>query len=151
VLALLGLLAGLAVPALSGLGASRQALAATRVRAALVHARALAVHGGARSWVVFERPSDHVRVLIEDRSRPGRANRRPVLDPLSRGPLVVALRELDSGIAALSFEAGDEIGFDPMGVPLASTGSAFSLDATVALVGGATVRVTRNTGRVGLE
>jgi prepilin-type N-terminal cleavage/methylation domain-containing protein len=151
VVLVLSVLAGMAVPSLQGLAGSREAVAATRVHGALVHAQRLAMSTGLHAWVVFDHANERVTVLVEDPDQRGRAKRRSALDPLTRAPLELALRDMGSAIERLELGSGDEVEFDTLGAPRDASGAPLTADGTIVLRGGATVRVTRNTGRAAIE
>lgn len=151
ILAVIGLLAGAALPSLSGLSDARGNVAASRVRSALVFAQEWAMASTVSTWVAFDAADETAAVYVEDAANPGKANRVALTDPLSRTAMVVRLGDAGQGIDAVDFGATNEVQFDASGSPFDAGGTPLATDGTVTMAGGAVVRVTRNTGLVTID
>jgi Tfp pilus assembly protein FimT len=151
VLVVLAVLAGMAVPALGWLVSAGENVAATRVRTTLVYSQEWALSTGDRTWVEFDTTNEVVSVYAEDPANRGRANRRPLTDPLSRAPMTVPLGAQGVGIAAVDMGGTNEVEFDAEGRPRDASGALLTADGTVTLTGSGTIRVTRNTGLITVD
>jgi len=146
-----GILSGIAATSLSGLSTSRQDVAVTRLRSALIHAQLWAQGSGKPTWMVFDAANDRATLFREDPNQPGKANRMAMLDPLTRAPMVLQLGLDGAGITSVSFGATNEVHFDALGLPHDANGTPLTADGLVGITGGNTVRVTRNTGLVSVD
>jgi Tfp pilus assembly protein FimT len=151
ILVVLALLAGLAVPSLSGLSASRADVALTRIRNVLIFAEEWTLATGNDTWVSFDVTNELVSAFVEDPANPGKAGRLTLADPLTRSALSLQLGADGIGLESADFGGTSEVQFDPSGVPCNSSGAVLSADGTVSITGGATVRVTRQTGLVTID
>ena len=145
------ILSVVSVVSFSGLRSSRQDVAATRVRAALIYAQQWAVGSGNDTWVLFDSAKDQVSVFVEHPKMPGRADRLQMSDPLTRGPMTIQLGLDGAGIESVDIGATSEVQFDSLGVPHNAKGAALATDGTVGLTGQLTVRITKNTGLITVE
>jgi type II secretory pathway pseudopilin PulG len=150
-LVLLSILSGAAVTSLSGLTSSRQNVAATRIRTALVYAQEWARGSNNDTWVVFDTSSDLVSVFVEDPSNPGKANRLALADPLTRSALTIQLGLDGADIISADLGSTAELQFDSLGIPYDAKGSILTADGTVGVTGGLTIRITKNTGLITID
>ncbi|MGB0951609.1 MAG: pilus assembly FimT family protein [Planctomycetota bacterium] len=150
-LTVIGILSGVAVASLNGLTSSQQDVAAARVRSAVIHAQLWAISTGDSTWVQFDAGSDLVRLYCEDEGNPGKANRVAMLDPLTRSAMEIHLGNDSSGITSVDFDTTAEVQFDAQGLPYDADGALLTSDGVVGFTGGATLRVTRNTGYIKLD
>ena len=150
-MSILAVLSGIAVASLDGFSSSQQEVAVTRVRSAVVHAQLWAISTGASTWVAFDPAAELVTVYREDPDSPGKANRLPMMDPLTHGDMRVQLGSDNSGITAAAFGATTEIHFDGEGRPHDANGTLLANDGTVTFNGGITLRVVRNTGLIKVD
>jgi prepilin-type N-terminal cleavage/methylation domain-containing protein len=151
VLVLTSVLAGVSVTSLNGLGSSRQNVAATRVRTAMVYAHEWAMDSGNDTWVAFDTTNDLVSVFVEDPGNPGKAGRLAMTDPLTHSPMTIQLGADGAGVDSADLGGTDEVHFDTLGIPRDSAGTILAADGTVGITGGITLRVTKNTGLVTVD
>ena len=151
VLVVVAILAGMAVTSLSALTTSRQNVAATRIRTALIYAQEWAMGTNNDTWVAFDVAGDLVSVFVEDPSNPGKANRLTMTDPLTRSAMSLQLGANGVGIESAGLGGTSEVQFDPSGIPYDANGAILTADGTVGVTGGRTVRVTKNTGLVTVD
>lgn len=151
ILGLVALLAGMAVPSMTGLGGARQDVAASRVRTVLVYAQERAIGASTDTWVAFDKVADKVSAFVEDAANPGKANRLALTDPLTRKALVLDLSTSGVNLATALFNGTSEVQFDELGTPHDASGTPLTSDGRVNLSGGRTVRVTRNTGLITID
>lgn len=145
------ILSVVSVTSLSGLTTSRQNVAATQVRTALIYAQQWAIGSGNDTWVLFDAATDLVSVFVEDPANPGKANRLEMPDPLTRQPMTLQLGVDGAGIESVSIGSTSEVQFDALGVPYDANASLLTADGTVGVTGGLTVRITRNTGLITID
>ncbi|MFT5052293.1 MAG: prepilin-type N-terminal cleavage/methylation domain-containing protein [Chlamydiales bacterium] len=145
------ILSGASVLSLSGLAATQQNVAASRVRTAMIFAQEWAMGSSNDTWVSFDLGADLVSVFVDDPSNPGKAGRLAMIDPLTRGAMTVQLGGAGVGLEAASFGSTTEVQFDADGAPFDADGSTLSADGTVSVTGGIVLRVTRNTGLVTVD
>lgn len=151
VVAVVGVMAAVAGPTLTRLGAARREFLATRVRNVLIYAQETAMTSDVDTWVVFDVDGGSVSAFVEDPDNPGRAGRLALVDPLTRDDLVLDLGDAGSSLTAADFASGDEVQFDQDGAPRGLDGSLLTSDGTVEVGGATTLRVTRNTGLVTVD
>lgn len=151
VVTIVGVLASATVISLRGLDATRQNLAAVRIRSALVYAQETAMSSDADTWVVFDESTEQVSVFVEDPANPGSANRLALADPLTRKAMTLSLSDSGAGIESADFGGTLEVQFDQSGLPYDEHGDALTDDGTVTVTGGGVVRVTRNTGLISVD
>lgn len=152
VVAVAGVLAVVAAPSLANLGAAREDLAASRVRALLAFAQETAMASNTDTWVAFDTSAETATAWVEDAANPGKANRVALLDPLTRAQLVVTLGQAGHpGLSSADFGSTTEVQFDQDGVPYGAAGVALTADGTAQLDGGTTIRVRKTTGLVTVD
>ena len=147
---IVAIVSAVAVPSLSLAGATRRDAAAAKVFRDLHFARQRAAARGVRTWVVFGVPNQTLTLFDEHPGNPGRVNRTVADDPgggrwsvrLDRGPY------LGAGFQTVDINGGNEVGFDYLGRPLDINEHPLVGDATVEMIGGATVRIMAETGHV---
>jgi type II secretory pathway pseudopilin PulG len=151
VMVVIGILSGLAVTSLNGLTTAGQNVAAIRIRTALTHAQLWAMSSGNRTWVAFDVPNEKVSVFVEDPLQPGKANRLPMTDPLTRSSLIVQLGTDSGGLVSALIGSTTEVEFDDSGIPYNANGVALTADGTIGVSGGLTLRITKNTGLITID
>lgn len=151
VIVVLAVISAVVVPALTNLGATRQAEAASRLVRDLQLARQRSVAHAVRTWVVIDGAAQQYALYVEDAAAPGRAGRVPMIDDATGRPLVVRLGRGEwrgAEIDGVSAGGGSEVGFDARGRPIAADERPLSDDATITISGGHIVRITARTGVV---
>ncbi len=103
------------------------------------------------TWVAFDVATDLVSVFVEDPNNPGKANRLPMTDPLTRSAMSLQLGADGAGIESADLGGTTEVQFDSLGIPYDTNAVPLSADGTIGVTGGGTVRVTRNTGLVTVD
>jgi prepilin-type N-terminal cleavage/methylation domain-containing protein len=151
VMIVIGILSGLAMTSLNGLTTAGQNVAAIRIRTALSHAQLWAMSSGNNTWVAFDVPNERVSVFVEDPLQPGKANRLPMADPLTRSAMTVQLGTDSGGLLSAAIGATTEVEFDNSGIPYNANGVALTADGTIGVSGGLTIRVTQNTGLITID
>ena len=149
VLVIVGVLAAVAIPSLSRVGASRSAVAAARLVRDLGYAQGFAMHSGRTTWVVFAADGRSYQVCAEPEGSAGRLFRVPLRDPASNGSFTRALDAADlSGVvlASVDIDGGTEIGFNWVGEPLNSGEADLVVTGTIRLTGSVRVTVEPVTG-----
>jgi Tfp pilus assembly protein FimT len=149
VVLMLGVLAAVAVPSLNGMSTQRRAAAARQLVRDLTFARTRAMATGTNSWVVFNTASGTWSVLAENPASPGRVGATTITDPATQQTMVerVGADEFAGvSITSVSFNGQSEVGFDRLGRPLMSNGTAHTTTGTVVFSGGWTVSVLPSTG-----
>ena len=150
-LVVLAVLSVAAVTSLDGLTASRENVAATRVRTALVHAQLWAMGSSNKTWVAFDTVNNLMSVFVEDPANPGKANRIAILDPLTRAAMTLQLGQDGAELESAVFGGTTEVQFDSLGIPYDANGSLLAADGTIGITGGNVVRVTKNTGLITVD
>lgn len=151
VMLMVGVMALVAVPALSNLGTQRAAAAAREVWRDVIYARARALASGTNTWVVFSVAGQSYSVLSESVTTPGRAGATTMNDPVTGAGLVRGLGRNETagiGLVSVSFGGGAEVGFDRLGRPLTTAGALATVEGTVVLTDSWTVGVVPRTGSV---
>ena len=151
VMAIAGILAAVAVPAMSSLAGSRAAAAQRQVQRDLSYARERAATTGLRTWVTFSTASNAYSILAEPAGSPGRLNAVVVGDPGTGRSYAVSLGSdgfAGVAITSVSIGGGAEVGFDWQGRPLTSAGADLSAPGIVTMTGGRTVTINPGTGLV---
>lgn len=150
VAAIVGILAATAIPAVASLGGRRGAAAARQIVRDLTYARERAMASGTRTWVVFSASAETYSVLSENVASPGRAGATVINDPASGQAFTITLGLSGSEgvtISSAVFATGqEEVGFDWLGTPLATNGSALTAQGTVTLSTGHQAILTPRTG-----
>jgi prepilin-type N-terminal cleavage/methylation domain-containing protein len=150
VMVVMGILAAVAVPALSTTESTRHAAAARLAASDLRFARQHAVATGTRTWVSFQVIPGEWSVEWEDPDAPGRSGAQALTDPATEQPMVQKLDVLFRGEQLLSanFDGSNEIGFDWLGRPLSSAETALVSTGTLTFVSGFAVSVATDSGLV---
>ena len=151
VMVIIAILAGVAAPSLSSMGATRSRVAARQLLRDMSFARQRAVSTGTRMWVVFDTSAETWTLRSEDSSNPGRSNAVDLADPSSG---LVYRETLGSGsfagveIVSAGFDGAPEVGFDWLGRPLNTAETALAAAGTVLLSDGNTIHVEVGTGHI---
>lgn len=151
VIIITAILAGVALPAVRGIGESRNAAAGCVIGQHLAFARERALNSGNRVWVAFEVSAESYQVLAEPDAGTGFADAAPLPDPTTGRTLGLTLGQGEFpgvGIASASFDAGPVVGFDWLGSPLVASGAALASDGEVTLDSGLSIQVRTLTGDV---
>lgn len=155
VMVMLVILAAVTVPALTGLGATRSAMAGRHLRRDLTFARQHAVATGTITWVRFDTTGNTAWELrAEDAASPGKAAAVLLADP-STG--ATYRQDLNAGsfagvtIQSAVFTGDDtntyaDVGFDWLGRPLTNDAVNLSGTGVVTLTGSNVVNVFADTG-----
>lgn len=151
VMTVVGVLAVVAGPSLSRLSYAKRELLAARIRNVLIFAQETAMASDLDTWVLFDANAGQVSAWIKDRDGASRFDIEPMLDPLSRGALVLDLAGSGSAITSVDFNASIAVQFDQDGVPHALNGNLLNRDGTIELGPNTTLRVTRYTGLVTVD
>ena len=131
-------------PALSYIDSIRAQAAAARVAGDIRYAQKTALSSGLRTWVLFSTTDNSYRLYVEDAANPGKANRRPAINPLDHSTGVI---QFGSGefvnVSVLSVDIGrtSELEFDTFGVPYNGNGTALTADGVIGLSGGVSVTI----------
>jgi prepilin-type N-terminal cleavage/methylation domain-containing protein len=151
VVAILGILAGAAIPALSTMASSRANIAAKQVLRDLTFARERAMLTSTRSWVTFTTATSSYSVKAENPASPGKAGATTLTDAATGKPFTVTLASGEFagvGLTSVAIDGGTEIGFDWLGQPLNSSQTALAANGTINLSGGKTVTIQIGTGMI---
>ncbi len=149
VITITGIIAAVALPAMSSLSATRSSAPAGQILRALGYARERAIATACRTWVVFSTASNSYSVLGEPIGNPGRGNAVTLTDPATRSNYLQSLSTTEyAGVSLVSavFDSGSEVGFDWLGRPLNSTSASLAAQGTITLTQGKTVTVQVGTG-----
>ncbi len=151
VLVITGILAAVAVPAMTTTQTMRCRVACRDLARSVAYARERAVTTGVGHWVLFNTTTDTYTMLVENISSPGRSGAASFTDPSTGAAFQ---RSFNSGdyvgvdLLTVSIGTGSEIGFDWMGRPMDSTGTLLSAQGTVTLSGSQSVTIQAGTGLV---
>lgn len=152
VIVILATISVMAAPAITNMQSTRARMAARLVLHDLSFARQYAMATGRTTWVVFDTSGAGTwSILVEDPSNPGRVNATALSDPATG---VSHEQDLNNDafqgvtITNVSFDSGDEIGFDWMGRPKNSAESDLAASGSVTFDTVETVSVSRVTGYV---
>ncbi len=150
VLVLTGILAAVAIPAVSTTERTKHAAAARLVASDLRFARQHAVATGTRTWVSFQAATDQWTVLAEDPDAPGRAGALAIVDPATEQPMIQRLDTLFRGeqLSAVDFDGGTEVGFDWLGRPLSQAEVALVSNGSITLASSFAIGVAVDSGLV---
>jgi Tfp pilus assembly protein FimT len=149
VMLLMGIMASLAVPALSRAGEQRSAAAVEAVARDINYARDSAAASGVGTWVVFSTTSNNYTLYGESRSSPGRAGRSVMTDPATGASFVQALNSGDfagASLSSVSIGGGAEVGFDWLGRPKSASEVLLSGDGTIAFTNGRSITINAQSG-----
>lgn len=152
VVVITGIMAAVAVPAMSTTPTMRARVACRELARDLAYARERAVSTGVGHWVVFDAALNTYDLLVENPSSPGRAGAAAFTEPSTGNAFHRALSTGDyAGVDLLSASigSGSEVGFDWMGRPVDTTGSPLTAQAVATLSGGQSVTIEPGTGLVG--
>lgn len=150
--ALLGILAGMAVATLSQLRGQRNRLAAVEMEKHLLVARSLAVRRERATRIVFSVVSNSYAVLIADTHAPG--GYAPARDPVTQTDWVVAISNRFSGVALQSVDIGGDnvLCFEEAsGVPCDGSLSRLTVTGRVTFRSGISVGISPETGYVSVS
>lgn len=148
-LVITGILAAIAVPAVSGTFTSARATsAANLVVRDLTYARERALNTGLRTWASFSITSNSYTLLGEPAGSAGRANATTLDDPATGAPYTQRIGQLFPSVrlTVAGFDAGSEVGFDWLGRPLNSTASSLLSDGQITISLSTTVTVRTGSG-----
>ncbi len=149
-----GILAVVAIPAVSQLAATQRRAAANVLQRDLTYARERASGTGVKTWVVFSSPSQSYSVLSESTASPGRVGAATLTDPATQTTFVKKFGQGDYtniSLGSIAFDTDNEVGFDLLGRPLRTSGALRTSDGTVILSNAWRVRVAARTGLVTVE
>jgi prepilin-type N-terminal cleavage/methylation domain-containing protein len=149
VLVITGILAAIAVPAVSGTFTSaRASSAANLVVRDLTYARERALNTGLRTWASFSTASNSYSLLGEPAGSAGRANALSLDDPATGTAYTQRIGSLFPSVSLTiaAFDAGSEVGFDWLGRPLNSTTSFLTSNGQLTLSLSTTVTVRTGSG-----
>jgi len=150
VMVIIGVLAAVAVPAMSTTELTRHAAAARLAASDLRFARQHAVATGTRTWVSFQVASDQWSVQWENPDAPGKSGAQTITDPATEQPMVQRLDTLFPGeqLVSANFDSTTDIGFDWLGQPLAANETALSSSGSLIFASGFSVGVAPRSGFV---
>lgn len=153
VLIIVGIMAGVAWPAMSNLGSTRSAMAGRQLLRDLTFARQRALATGSVSWVVFDTGLGTWSVYVENPppAAAGRAGATILTDLANGRPYVTSLASNEfSGVSitTCNFGGSTEVGFNWLGSPLVVGGGAMATQGVVTLTGGRQVTVEAGTGHI---
>lgn len=150
VLVLTGILAAVALPAITTTERTKRAAAARLVASDLRFARQYAVATGTRTWVSFQVATDQWTIASEDPDAPGRSGAQAIIDPATGRPMIQRLDTLFKGehLSNADFDGGTEVGFDWLGRPLSQTEDALESTGSLVLASGFSIRVAVDSGLV---
>ena len=149
IIVMLSIVAAVAAARLSTIGNTRAAMAAKHLLRDVTFARQHAVATGTTTWVVFDAAAETWTIGADDPGDPGPAGAIPLRDPATGSTFVETLGTgvfVDVTITSATFDAGENLGFDWLGMPLTNTATALVAQGSVVLTGGYTVIVHQNTG-----
>ena len=149
-----GILAVVALPAVSQLAATQRRAAANVLQRDLTYARERASGTGVTTWVVFSGSLQSYAVLSENAASPGRAGATTLIDPATQTGFVKKFGQgeyANISLGSISFDSDNEVGFDRLGRPLRTSGALRTTDGTVILSNAWRVRVAARTGLVTVE
>lgn len=153
VIVIVSILAAVAAPSLANLGASRASAAAKQLLSDVTYARQRAIATGTPTWVVFNTGAETWSILEEDPNAPGRAGATTLNDPANGKPFTITLNSdpyIGVELVAAAFDGNPEIGFDWLGRPLNTTGSALAANGSVTITGNRVMTVYIGTGQIHL-
>lgn len=151
VMVIVGVMAGVALPSLTSLGAGRSRMAGRQIQRDMTFARQRALATGTVTWVTFNTGSDTWSVLAEDPANPGRANAIVINDMATGRAYTTSLgmnEYVGVSFTSCNFGGGTEVGFDWLGKPLISSGAGLASQGSVVLSGGNSVTVESGTGYI---
>ena len=151
VIVIAAILAGVAVPTLSGLAGARSGMAGKQIHRDMTFARQRSVATGVVSWVVFNSGAGTWSVLAENPASPGRAGATMLNDMATGRPYTTTLgaaNYVGVSITSCNFGGGQEIGFDWLGKPRISDSTSLAAQGSVVLSGGNRVTVEAITGHI---
>jgi len=148
ILVVLAVLAAVAAPSLGKLSSSRENVAATRLRSALIHAQLWAMSSGNATWVDFDASTESATVFVEDPTQPGKSNRVALIDPLTQAAMSIEIDFGGAGIQSVDIGSTNEVHFDAYGAPHNANGTALTTAGIINLNGGIRLTITPNTGLI---
>ena len=150
VLVLTGILAAVAIPAVSTTEQTKHAAAARLIASDLRFARQRAVATGTRTWVSFQIAADQWTIASEDPDAPGRSGAQVIIDPATERPMIQRLDALFRGeqLVGIDFDGEAEVGFDWLGRPLSQSEVALVSSGSLTLASGFAIGVAVDSGLV---
>ncbi len=136
VIALIGILAGVALPSAQILGTVRADMAQRRGLHALQYAQSVALSRNRNTWIRFNPTNELIEAFVEDPANPGVSGRLALMDPLAGGPLRIDLGALGGDIQSVDFGGSSEVEFDREGIPHVPGGAPVSSPGLVRLASG---------------
>ena len=151
-LAIVGILSGLAVPSLSGLGRAEAHISASRMRSLLVFCQEWAIGTGRSTWVGYDAESKQMQAFQARQENTTYAWRVALLDPHSRAPLTLDLSKVFRATDPIRAEYGSfpPLEFDESGACVDSEGQPLTSDVLIPLTHGVGVRIRAGTGLIGV-
>ncbi len=146
---ILGILSGVAVPALAKISSLRHGAGLSVLVQDLRYAQSLAMSDQLRTWVVFDVSANSYSMFIEPSAGAGRSGRVPLEDPLTHDDLLRDLDELSVGALTLSsvnISGGVELEFDASGTPYDASESKLTTDAMLLFSDGTSITIYSQTG-----
>lgn len=152
VMAILGIIAvAVAGPTLGYMSSIRSRTAASRFRTDIRYAQRHAMSSRLRTWIDIDVAGDSYELFVEDPANPGKANRLPLILPLTQSTGAVQLGSGDFpgvGIASANINSTTELEFDSFGVPYDGNTTALTADGQVTLTDGVTLTIHEVSGLV---
>lgn len=151
VMVIVGVLAAVAVPAISTTPTMRARVACRELARDLAFARVRSITTGVAHWVTFNTTADMYAMLAESTTTPGRSGATAYIEP-STG--VAFTRTLNTGdfagvdLLSVTLGTGAELGFDWRGRPLDSTSTLLTSQGIITLSGSQSVTIEPGTGLV---
>ena len=153
VLAMVGILSGLAVPSLTGLSRAEAHMAATRMRSLLVFCQEWAIGTGRSTWVGYDADAKRMQAFQARQENTAYARRVALLDPLNGTPLAVDLSDVFRSTDPIRAQFGSfpTLKFDESGACVDSEGQPLTSDVLIPLTQGVGVRIRAGTGLIGVH
>jgi prepilin-type N-terminal cleavage/methylation domain-containing protein len=149
VIVVLAVLSAVAASRIAVIPSSRGSIGAQLLMRDLAFARDLAVSTGRVHWMEFDLPGQRYTMLAEPSVGGGWASRLAVVDP-GTGRSFQRRLNVDElagvTITSLTLPAGNVIGFNRLGRPVASTGLDVAADSAIQLTDNRVVNVIQSTG-----
>lgn len=145
VIVILGILSVASVGSMSGLAATRARGAANQLARDLGFLRRYAMSSGKSCWVNVSTASSRYWFLM-DTSTPGYAGAAGLSDPATNQAFDVYFNQDPYAGVTIASTTSAAFGFDYLGQPIDTTGSALSSTVTVGLSSGTSVTVQARTG-----
>ena len=154
VIAMMAILMGVAVPALSSMGDTRGAMAGRHLLRDLTFARQHAIATGTITWMFFSTAGNTSWEIRAETGAAGKTNAIVIDDAATNAPFTQTLNSgsfADVKVVSASFVGTDtfdvpEVGFDWLGRPLTNDGVFLNAVGTVTVTGSHVVTVQQDTG-----